>query len=694
MWHVLQDPAANQFFRLNTPAYRFVAMMDGRRTVAEVWRICNEQLGDDAPTQGEAIQLLGQLYTSNLLRAELPPDAEGLLQRYRKRRVREVQGYVTNLLFIRIPLIDPDRFLERWVGVFGRIFTLYGFAFWAVIIAAGLYSVAGRFGDLARQAGNILAPESLPLLYVGLIAAKVFHEFGHAFACKKFGLRAGGGEVHVMGVMFLVFMPLPYVDASSAWAFRSKWRRVMVGAAGMFVELAIAAVAAIVWANTPEGSAIHAVCYNIMFVASISSLLFNGNPLLRYDAYYILSDLLEMPNLSQRSKDYIYYLVKRYAWGVRQARSPAHTPGERVWFVFYGVASTLYRIFIFAMILLFLTDRLPEQLAIVAVGFGLVAAFTWLCVPLGKFVRYLATNGELARVRSRAVASTLVVLVAAFVGVGLINFPDRCRVEGIVEPISMAIIHAEVDGFVEEFLPSDLDMEVTPAGPALLECANPKLNAEHEQLLAERRSLVVRQRIALKKEPAEVQVRTEQIAALDEQVRRNEQKIASLTIRAPLAGTWVSPKIERIRGAYVRRGDKIGLTADLDQVMIRAVADQQVAAKLVAEAYPDVEIRVKGRPDMHVRGRILRILPAGQVRLPSAALGYAAGGSMQTAPDEPTGTKAAEQFFEIHVISDKSKDVRLLSGQRVVIRIETPAKPLLVQWWRSLLQIIQRRFHI
>ncbi len=692
MWHVLQDPTSNQFSRLNEPAYQFIAMLDGRRTVGEVWRTCVEKLGDSAPTQGEAIQLLGQLYTSNLLSAELPPDAEGLLRRYRKRRFREIQGYVTNLLFIRIPLIDPDHFLDRWIGVFGRIFTKIGLALWMVLIGVGLYFLAGQAGELVNRASNVFDPANLPFLYVGMVMAKVFHEFGHAFACKWFGQRAGGGEVHVMGVMFLVFMPLPYVDASSAWAFRSRWHRVVVGAAGMFVEFAVAAVAAIIWANTRSGTAVHAICYNIMFIAGVSSLLFNGNPLLRYDAYYILSDLLEIPNLAQRSKQYLYYIVKRYVWSVRRAISPAHTPGERWWFVFYGIASTVYRIFIFAMILLFLTDRLPKSLAIVAVAFGLVAAFTWLCVPVGKFIRYLATNNELSRVRPRAVASTLIFLLAVFICIGLINFPDRYRGEGIGEPINLSIIHAEVDGFVVAFLPSG--KRVGPSGPVLLQCENPALQAQHEQLLAERSRLRIRLRIARTQEPAAAQILTEQIAALDEQVRRAEDQLASLTIHAPLAGTWISPDIDRLRGGYVHRGDTIGLVAGLEDVLIRVVVDQQSAAILVAEARRQVEIRVKGRPDMKCSGRILRILPAGSKQLPSAALGYAAGGAMQTAMDDPQGTKSAERFFEIHIAPDKTANFKLMSGQRVVVRFETPPKPLLLQWWRSLLQVIQRRFNI
>lgn len=414
MWHVLQDPSSNQFFRLNDAAYYFVAMLDGRRTVGEVWRICNEQLGDSAPTQGEAIQLLGQLYSSNLLQAELPPDAEGLFHRYRKRVTREVQGYLMNLLFIRVPLIDPDNFLNRWVGVFGKLFTKVSLLLWVVLMGVGLYFVIGRAGELFDGAAGILDRENLPLLYLSFVIIKIFHEFGHAFACKAFGRASGtGGEVHVMGVMFLVFTPLPYVDASSAWAFRRKWHRAVVGAAGMFVELAVAAVAAIIWANTAPGT-LRAVCYNVMFIASVSSLIFNGNPLLRFDGYYILSDVLEIPNLSQRSKQYIYYLVKRYVYGVRRSHNPANTGGEKRWFVFYGIASTLYRVFVCIRILLFIADKLFIVGAVLAVA----AVVAWVFVPLGKFLHYLFTSGELMRVRVRAVGSTLGVLLAIVIGVG------------------------------------------------------------------------------------------------------------------------------------------------------------------------------------------------------------------------------------------------------------------------------------
>ncbi len=692
LWYVLENPSNNQFFRVSEEAYQFVARLDGRRTVSEAWHICNEQLGDNAPTQGEVIQLLGQLHSANLLHSELAPDTESLFNRYRKRIRKQVEGYVTNVLFIRVPLIDPDHFLDRWVGVFGRLFSWFGLILWSLLLTTGLWFAIGNAGELVDQSSNVLAPSNLILLYLSFVLVKTFHEFSHAFACKKFGrLNRNGGQVHTMGIMFLVFFPLPYLDASSAWAFRKKWHRVVVGMSGIMVELAIAAIAAIVWAHTSPGT-VHAIAYNVIFVASISTVLFNGNPLLRFDAYYALSDLVEVPNLSPRSRSYFYYLVKRYCWGLRQAASPAHILGERIWFVFFGISSTAYRIFIYIRILLFLNNRLPEELFILVPVLAFSAIVAWVVVPLGKFLRYLATSSELARKRLRAVASTLGALGITAACLGALPVPDYCRVEGIVEPVHLALVHAATDGFVQEFLSSGA--EVSPDGSPLIRAANPELDTERKSLLLEHQSLETRRRLSESHETAAAQAIDEQIAALDEQIQRVEAQISSLDLHAPVAGTWVSPDIERIRGAYVRRGQRIGLVASPDGVLIRATAGQEIAAMLVEQAYQQLEIRVKGRPEPTLTGTIERILPSGHELLPSAALGYAIGGSTPTVPQDPRGIVAAERFFEIRIRPNTDDSIRLLTGQRVVARIQLPPKPLAVQLWRSVRQLFQRRFQI
>jgi putative peptide zinc metalloprotease protein len=314
---------------------------------------------------------------------------------------------------------------------------------------------------------------------------------------------------------------------------------------------------------------------------------------------------LEIPNLSQRSKSYVPYLVKNYCWRVKGVQNPAHSFGERLWFVLYGVASTAYQVFICIRILLFLNDRLPEELFLLVPLFAISAIIVWVFLPICKFLRYLISSGELARTRERAVASTLGALVLVVVCIGILKVPDRCRVEGIVEPVDLTTVHAESDGFVTGFLPSD--RMVSPGRDVLVEAVNPALEAEKKSLLADIRGLEVRRRIAQAREIAAAQILTEQIKALNEKIARVDFELSSLQLQPTLAGTWISPNIEKAGGVYLRRGQQIGFVANLDNVLIRATAGQELAAMIVEQAFKDVEIWIKGRPDMQLTGQIEKI---------------------------------------------------------------------------------------
>jgi putative peptide zinc metalloprotease protein len=691
-WYILDNPTNDQYSRISDEAYRFIGLLNGRRTVSDVWQICNEQLGDRAPTQGEVIQLLGQLHAANLLYVELAPDSEALFNRYRKRVTRQVQGYLMNLLFLRIPLLDPNRFLDRWVGIFGRVFSGPGLLLWLALVGAGLYFVVGDFQELVSQSEDVLDPGNLVFLYLSFVLVKIVHEFSHAFACKRFGrLNGTGGEVHKMGVMFLVLFPLPYVDASSAWAFRSKWHRALVGMAGVLAELAAASIAAMVWAHTSTGTP-HIIAYNIIFVASVSTILFNGNPLLRFDAYYVLTDLIEIPNLGQRCRQYFSYLGKRYVWGLPRVWNPAYTVGERLWFVGYGTASSVYRLYISIRILLFLNSRLPETLFLLVPLLALSGIIGWLLVPIGRFLHHLVTSEELARHRPRAVGSTALIAGVLVVALGLLRLPDHRRVEGIVEPEGLAIVHAESDGFVTGFLPSQT--QVAPQAQVLLESVNPVLEAEERSLLAERRVLEVRRQQAILEEVAAAQILDEQLAALDEKIARVRQELSTLHLAAPISGTWVASEIEFTRGRFVRRGETLGVVADLNDLLVRATAGQNVAALLIEQAAQEVQIRAHGRPDPTIGGTIDKIFPAGQEKLPSQALGYAVGGSMAVDVRDPSGTKTAERFFEIRIRPHLDRPGDWLTGQRVVVRVRLQPKPLAAQVYHYARQLFQRRFHI
>jgi hypothetical protein len=253
-------------------------------------------------------------------------------------------------------------------------------------------------------------------------------------------------------------------------------------------------------------------------------------------------------------------------------------------------------------------------------------------------------------------------------------------------------MHAESDGFVTGFLPSQT--AVTAAGPALVEAVNPALEAEHRSLVAQRRALEVKRSQAVLKEVAAAQILDEQLAALGEKIARTEQQLAKLHLLAPAAGTWVAPEIEFAKGKFVRRGESLGTVAALDDLRVRATAGQNVAALLIEQAAQQVEIRAVGRPDPTMAGTIEKIFPAGQEQLPSQSLGYAVGGPMPVDVHDPSGTKTAEKFFEIRIRPQVEDPNQWLTGQRVVVRVRLQPKPLAAQVYHYGRQLFQRRFHI
>lgn len=685
-WHVVRDAAGNDFFRLSAPAYHFVGLLDGERTVAQAWQACNDAMNEDAPTQGEAIHLLGMMHTSNLLAVEKSDDAEVLLRQHQHKTAMRVRGHLANLAFIRISLFDPDGFLDHWRFLFSRLFSPWGAALWLLIVGVGLLTLVGSGMDLSSGAAGSLSPANLPLLYIAILATKALHELGHAFACKALGERDGaGGEIHALGIMLILFMPVPYVDTSSAWNFRAKRPRMVVAAAGMLVELAVAAVAAIVWTHTTEATPVHIICYNVVLVAGIATVLFNGNPLMRYDGYFILADLLEIPNLARRSSEYVQYVVKRYAWGIETARSPAHTESERKWLFTYAIAASIYRLLVCPTILLVVMDRFFFIGAILAAS----AAAAWLVLPLARFIRYLFTSPELMRNRQRALLTSLGAVAGVLTALGSIPAPDSAYAGGIVEAERLAEMHTAVDGFVEKCAPSG---STVVAGSVLLTLRNAELNANRASLDSRKRLTQTRRQIALRdRDVVGMQTLDAQIATLDRQALRVEQDIEALVLRAPFEGTWVADDCDRAANRYLHRGDSIGTVASLDHVIIRATADQTVAGQLFAEAGVRTQVRVPSDPEAEFDGEVHEVLPAGQELLPSPALGQLAGGSIAVSATDLRGTKSSEPFFEIRIRPDAS--VRLLPGQRVSVRFLLTPKPLGQQWWEAISRIWQRRFN-
>ncbi len=680
-WVVLQDPYAHRFFRVTPQAYAFLRALQPESTVDEVWRAQAKANPDAVPGQDDVVRLLSQLHVANLLFFREQPHNDAIFERHQTQKRRERLGKWMAFLYWRIPLFSPQRLLRLLrplvMATTGPLAALV----WLAAVLAGGAALLQNASELSRAGQGLLSLSNLPWLYAALTVTKVLHEFAHAFVCTRYG-----GQVPVFGVMFLILAPLPYVDASASWALRSKWQRAYVGAAGMLAELFLAALAALVWTHTAEGT-VNSVAFNLMVVGSVSSLLFNGNPLLRFDAYYILSDVVEMPNLYQKAQAQWLYYGSRFLLGQREAAEPATDRTERVWYTTYGALAFGYRLVVTSAVLLVVTDQW------FAVGLVMLATtlVAMVALPLAGLWRHLS-GPALQRGRARAVAGIGALALVVYAAVALVPLPHAVRMNGVLEAHRSEQLFVQTAGTV-----ADLAVhhgQRLKAGALIARLDNPELRyalRTTELQLAETEAM---QRHALLTSPAEVAPLQSRLDALRERQVELKAMIDRLVVRATQDGEWVAPMLHERRGAWLERGQAMGELVDRSHFRFSAVLPQSQAAELFGLHQASGEVRLLSDRGHSLAVQQVRVVPYQRERLVSPALGFSGGGEVAVRPDDSSGTLATEPFFEIQAEVPDEALTRTVAyhGMSGVLRVPVAPRPLAERGRAALQQLLQQRY--
>lgn len=681
LWYILKQPSSGQYHRFTPAAYHFIGLMDGARTIDEIWQLVSSQLGDDAPTQDETIQFLGQLHAANVLQSDVTPDGEELFQRYEKHQRTKWKQRLMTPLAIRFPLWDPETFLTKTMPAVRPLFGWIGFCLWLLAVSTALVLAGMHWPELTENVGDeIITLNNVLILWMVYPFVKALHELGHAYAVKVWG-----GEVHEMGIMLLVLMPIPYVEASSATAFQEKRKRIVVSAAGIMVELFLAALALAVWLNVEHGL-VRAVAYNVMLIGGISTLFFNGNPLLRFDGYYIMADLIEMPNLASRSKKYLGYLSQRYLFGLKDNKSPAMAKGEKGWFLFYGIASFVYRMFIMFVIIFFIAG----ELFFLGVLLAIWAVATQMIWPVVKYIDFLFTSPQLRRNRMRAMAITGFGATAILAWLFMLPAPFWTMTEGVVWLPEKAHLRAGSDGFVKRVLaPEGVIVE---EGQPLIEGHDPILKTQVTVLEAHLKELdakLTAQQFSDRARSEMVKMERESVMA---ELARAREQLESLIIHSPSKGLFVIANAADLPGQFITRGQAVGYVIEDGPTQVRAVVGQSDIG-LVREYTRKVDVWLADKELMPVRAEIQREVPGGNNKLPSAVIGSDGGGSFAVNPQDPEKLQALERIFQFDLILPGLSGVEQ-KGSRVYVRFDHGYKPLAFQWYLQLRQLFLSRFGI
>jgi putative peptide zinc metalloprotease protein len=681
VWYLLQDATSSRVHRFTPAARLIIALMDGSRSVAELWQIANTHLGENAPTQDEMIQLLGQLHSADLLQSDVTPDAAELFARGEREETARQRRSYANPMAIRIPLWDPDAFLNRFRRLIRLIWSRGAAVLWLAVVLPAVFLISPHWPELSNNLSDrVFAVENLVALYLVFPVIKLLHELGHATATK-----AGGGEVHDLGIMLMVLMPVPYVEASAATVFKSKYRRAVIGAAGMAVELFIAAIAFYVWMLIEPGL-LRAILFNVMLVASVSTLLFNGNPFLRYDAYYILADLIEIPNLAARSARYWGYVIERYVLRVPEAEPPHASATEKAWFLFYGLVSTIYRLFVTIVIALFIAG----QFFIIGVLLALWAVGAMVVFPVVKAFRHFAGNPRMRTHRSRILAITTSIVLGLAGLLLVVPMPYHSHAEGVLWLPEEAVVRAGANGFLSHFLVQPGSAVVR--GDELAQSNEPGLISQKRRSEAKVAELQAEYSAEFVKDRAKAQLVHDKIVHEQANLSLLNERVAELVVRAKGNGRFVAQQPGDMPGRYYRKGDPLGYVIGEAPPLARVVISQESVDK-VRLATDRVRIRRVDQAQPAWEGKVMREVPAGVEYLPSAALAVEGGGEIAVDPRDTKGPKTLERMFQIDVALDDMIHVTHF-GQRVFVRFEHQMEPIAFRIYRNVRLLFLSSFNV
>lgn len=697
---VVKDPLRLRYFRFEEEEYSILESLDGKSSLEQIRRGFERRFAPQKLTSQELHRLVTMLHRAALVISDLSGQGEQLLERAKKEAKKKWLSAASQLLSFRFRGVNPDRPLTWLDDRMGWLFTWAAFATALGLAFAALALVGANLEEMQRRlpsATEFFSAQNWLVLALCLAITKICHELGHGLACKRFG-----GECPEMGLMVLCFTPCLYCNVSDSWMIPNKWKRAAVGAAGMYIELILASLAVMIWWWTHPGLINH-LALNVVFVCSVSTLLFNANPLMRYDGYYILSDILEIPNLRQKATSLLHRGLSQLCLGIETPTDPFLPQRHKLLFAAYSVASSVYGVVVSVSILLFL-NKVLEPYGLRIIGQMMLALMLSLMIfgPIWKLTSFLRDPVRWEKLKMSRLTMTLAISAAAIGGVMLIPLPHRVVCGVRMEPHNAESLFVRVAGNLD-VIHTEPGAEVK-AGDAIvtlhnidLEAALAKLLAEQDRLIARRDSLdhgaITNERSAL--ELPEIE---ESLAAIEERIASQRAEIERLNIKAPQDGVVFAPAMsppppdekEKLRSWSGSPLEAKNLGAFCDEgVLICKVGEPETFEGLIlieedslefVRAGQSVDVFLEGIPGDKFKARIERLSPSEQKTLPKS-LSEKQGGQIETMTDEFGREIPRHTLYEAQVLLNNSEG-QFIAGMTGRAKIHAGYQTIGRRLWR------------
>lgn len=712
---VVKEPIGLSYYRFHEEEYAILCMLDGHSSLEEIKEKFEDEFTPQKITFQDLQQFIGMLHRSGLVISDAPGQGRQLKARRDEKKRREWMGRLANIFALRFRGIDPKWLFDVIYPVTGWFFRPVAMICVMLFGLSALTLVAAEFDVFQARLPTFhefFGPANWIYLGVTMAAVKVLHEFGHGLSCRHYG-----GECHEIGVMFLVFTPCLYCNVSDSWMLPNKWQRAFIGAAGMYVEIFLASIATYLWWFSEPGL-LNQLALSVMFICSVSTVVFNGNPLLRFDGYYILMDLAEIPNLRQKSTEILKRFFIGTCLGMEQQENPFLPQRRKFLFAIYTIAAVCYR-WVVTFSILFFLNKVFEPYGLKIIGQAIaVAGLVGLVVqPVWATAKFFYVPGRMHKVKKHRLAISVAVavgLIAAFVYLPL-PFHVTCQLE--VQPRGSTPVFAGVPGKLQQIERRPGDS--VKAGDVLARLSNIDLELEVARLEGEKARLtaeldgIERQRFSDDRASLQVDSIKEMLATTDEQLKEKLNDLNRLTIVAPMDGfvfpaagrpnretgdgrlpQWSgSPFDDKNRGALLNGADQfcqIGSSTDYDAVLIIDQTDVNLVQKFVNDQgkYPEVKIKLDAFRWATIDGQIEKLASAPMEATP-ASLSTQGGGTLETKTDRKTGT--------LRTISTSYQARVPLTDSAGTLRVGLTGKAKIYTGWQSLydrvFRYVARTFH-
>jgi putative peptide zinc metalloprotease protein len=697
--YVVKDPVSLRYYRFNEQEYFVVSQFDGKHTLEDTQKEFERKFRPHRLTLEDLEAFAQQLLQAGLVQHETAQAGKQLFEKRRKQRRLQRIATISNILYIKLPVFDPDRLLGRMLKYLWWIFTPWFFAASVALMLSAVVLVTTHFQTFWDRIPNyqeFFQFNRMLYMWIALGIVKVIHEFGHGLSCKAFG-----GECHEMGALFLCLSPCLYCNVSDSWTLPSKWRRIIISFAGIYVELVIAAIATWVWWNTPGRPTINNIALCVMVLCSVSTFVFNANPLMRFDGYYMMADWLEIPNLRDRSNRLLKNITCEYGLGMEVQPEPYMETSRMVLFITYAIASYVYRWVVTFSILYFLYNWLkPYKLGSISAGIAFASLASMIGWPLFRLFRNLAKRGRVPDMKRKNVSISTAIVAAVLVVFLFVPLPvSRVRQVGLVQ-IDPPSVHKVT--LVDDAILTQLRVEngqKVAANELIAAFRSPKL----ESLLAEARGQYEQYQVEVqgighmlrdanaddrRLLESELQQSQTSLRAAKAKMDAIQDQIDRLTerkgMRAPVAGVVLgAPKFEDVGKEFPRESPlpfcSVGDPSKLIILVPVSPHDYQLLRNdLVLLKELKVDVRIPGRKSEVVPGRIVRLpeSDAHEIPLPLSNKG---GGPLAVKPTgDPNHIEPQSQQYLVTVELPQPDDA-IVPGS--LVRVKIHCKWQTGAWW-------------